>query len=89
MYLKTEYPLIQEQVDLAIAANDRSINDFHVFRDHMREAMLDLRLKMGMTARTFGSLCGVSKAYIYSLEKGNRPWNLPLVDRLISSLEDM
>lgn len=87
MYLNIEYPLIQEQIDLAIAANSRSTHEFCVFRNSMREAMLDLRLKTGMTARAFGSLCGVSKAYIYSLEKGNRPWNLPLVEKLISSLE--
>lgn len=53
----------------------------------MRESMLALRKDLGMTAKQFGKTCGASKAYVYLLEKGERPWNQKLINRLLSHIE--
>jgi hypothetical protein len=56
------------------------------YRSLIRDAMLQLRLETGMTARKFGFLCGVSKAYIYAMEKQIRPWNDKLVSRILEAI---
>jgi hypothetical protein len=75
-----------DQINLALS--ERSIGQCHLDNGTslLQEAMLELRKETGMTARQFGSLCGVSKAYIYALEKKIRPWNDKLVSRILEAI---
>lgn len=54
-------------------------------REVIRKAMLNLRAKEGMTSKAFGSLCGISKAYVYMLEKGVRPWTKENVEAILKA----
>ena len=58
-------------------------------RELLREAMLDLRTSIGITAKAFGNLIGVSKGYVYLLEKGDRPWNADLIEKLQAGLTSL
>lgn len=58
-------------------------------RELLRGAMLDLRSKIGLTAKAFGSAMGVSKGYVYLLEKGDRPWNDDLIKKLQDGLQSL
>lgn len=55
-------------------------------REVMRKAMLNLRVEEGMTSKAFGSLCGISKAYVYMLEKGVRSWTKENVDSILKAI---
>jgi len=74
-----------EAADKKLEEAEFTTNDY---RNLMRDAMCNLRDETGMTAKQFGALGGVSKAYIYSLEKCKRPWNKELASTIISALED-
>jgi hypothetical protein len=63
---KTPYSEINDQIDSAINAEKSSKELLESSRNQMREAMHSLRIRSGLTCRAFGSLGGVSKAYVYS-----------------------
>ena len=50
--------------------------------------MKTIRLESDMTADQFASVLGVSSAYVYMLESGERNWNNKLVDKVFAKLAD-
>lgn len=58
------------------------------FRASIKEAMKTIRLELGMSADQFASVLGVSSAYVYMLESGERNWNNKLVDKVFAKLAD-
>ena len=56
------------------------------FRSSIRESMKTIRLESGMTADQFASVLGVSSAYVYMLESGERNWNNKLVEKVFAKL---
>lgn len=50
----------------------------------LRQAMKEMRGSMGLSANSFGKLCGVTPQYIFALEAGRAKWN----DRMILKLEE-
>lgn len=56
------------------------------FRTSVREAMKTIRLESDMTADQFASVLGVSSAYVYMLESGERNWNNKLVEKVFAKL---
>jgi len=83
---KTPYSEINDQIDSAINAERSSKELLESSRNQMREAMHSLRVRSGLTCRAFGSLGGVSKAYVYSIESGRRFWNSGLVEKICTEL---
>jgi DNA-binding XRE family transcriptional regulator len=53
-------------------------------QENLRQAMKRLRARMGLSANSFGKLCGVTPQYIFALEAGRAKWN----DRMILKLEE-
>ena len=84
--MNTPYEEVTQQINEALQADLSADQLIGEYQSKMREAMLNFRLRSGMTARAFGALDGVSKAYIYSLEKGDRVWNRSLVERICKSI---
>ena len=85
--MNTPYEEVTQQINEALQADLTADQLIGEYKSKMRSAMLSLRLRSGMTARACGSLAGVSKAYIYSLEKGERVWNLPLVEKICQAIQ--
>lgn len=56
------------------------------FRASIKESMKTIRLESGMSADQFASVLGVSSAYVYMLESGERNWNNKLVDKVFDKL---
>lgn len=81
-----KHPDILFQIQVAIGMAESADKLTAESQETLRKAMLSLRLKEGMTARAFGALCGISKAYTYMLEKGDRPWTNGNVDKIIKAL---
>lgn len=79
--MKHQDILIEIQAALGMAESADKLNAES--KKALRKAMLSLRLKEGMTARSFGVLCGISKAYVYMLEKGVRSWTKENVDSIL------
>ena len=53
-------------------------------QEALRQAMKEIRSRMGLSASSFGKLCGVTPQYIFALEAGRAKWN----DRMILKLEE-
>lgn len=85
--MNTPYEEVTQQINEALQADLNAGQLIGEYKSKMRSAMLNLRIRSGMTARAFGALAGVSKAYIYSLEKGERVWNRPLVEKICQSIQ--
>lgn len=85
--IQTPYSDITERILAALKANQDADALLGEYQSSIREAMLNLRIRSGLTAKAFGALAGVSKAYIYSLEKGVRIWNKPLVEKICQSIQ--
>ena len=56
------------------------------FRASIKETMKTIRLESGMSADQFASVLGVSSAYVYMLESGERNWNNKLVEKVFAKL---
>lgn len=56
------------------------------FRASIKDAMKTIRLESNMTADQFASILGVSSAYVYMLESGERNWNNKLVEKVFAKL---
>lgn len=53
-------------------------------QEALRQAMKEVRSRVGLSANSFGKLCGVTPQYIFALEAGRAKWN----DRMIIKLEE-
>ena len=84
--IKTKYPEINQMLDSAAFDEETSGWMALEAKRKLRQAMIDLRSNTRLTMRSFGELGGVSKAYIYSLERGDRPWSQALVEKICQSL---
>lgn len=82
-----KHPDILFQIQAAIGMAESADKLTAESQETLRKAMLSLRLKEGMTARAFGALCGISKAYTYMLEKGVRPWRKQNIETIIKSFQ--
>lgn len=80
--IKERFPEVYTKLLLAKSADAIADVKAAEYRNLVREAMLDLRNGIGITAKAFGALFGVSKAYVYLLEKGDRPWSAKLLQNL-------
>jgi hypothetical protein len=85
--IQTPYSDITERILAAFKASQDADTLLAEYQTSIRETMLNLRSRSGLTAKAFGALAGVSKAYIYSLEKGVRIWNKPLVEKICQSIQ--
>jgi len=84
--IKERFPEVYTKLLLAKSADaiaDVKLAEYH---NLMREAMFELRNSIGITAKAFGALFGISKGYVYLLEKGDRPWSAKLVANLDEKL---
>lgn len=85
--IESKYPEIHYQMEMANDYWHEAANAKAKFHTAIRNAMQELRNKTGLTAKAFGSLMGVSKGYVYLLEKGDRPWNDDLIEKLQDGLQ--
>lgn len=56
--------------------------------ERLRETMKSLRGALGYSAKRFGSMCGVTQQYIFSLESGRANWNLRLICNFNEALKN-
>ena len=85
--IKDRFPEVYAKLLLAKSAEaiaDVKLDEYHKL---MREAMIELRSSIGITAKAFGEFFGVSKGYVYLLEKGDRPWSTKSVEKLLNHLK--
>lgn len=87
--IESRYPEIHSQMEIANDYWSEAAEAKAKFHTAIRNAMQELRNKTGLTAKAFGSLMGVSKGYVYLLEKGDRPWNDDLVEKLETGLASL
>jgi|APGre2960657404_1045060.scaffolds.fasta_scaffold37095_3 hypothetical protein len=86
--IKDRFPEVYTKLLLAKSADSIADMKLAEYRNLMRDAMFDLRNRIGITAKAFGGLIGVSKGYVYLLEKGDRPWSPKLLEKLNEKLAE-
>ena len=86
--IKERFPEVYTKLLLAKSADAIADMKLAEYRNLMRDAMSELRNKIGITAKAFGGLIGVSKGYVYLLENGDRPWSPKLLAKLNEKLAE-
>lgn len=66
---------------------DKAAGSVEEARTTMREAMMQTREHLGLSAEKFGKLCGITPQYVFRIEAGGAHWSEDCIQAFIASME--